>query len=59
MEELGLFYGRLVYFTAVWYILWPFGVFCRHLVHIFNSYLVYFSCFGILYQGKSGNPSSD
>jgi hypothetical protein len=36
------------YFTGVWYILWPFG--------IFYGYLVYFSRFGTLYQEKSGNP---
>jgi hypothetical protein len=39
---LGPFYGLC-------YILWTFGI-----VH-FN--LVYFSCFGILYQEKSGNPA--
>jgi hypothetical protein len=39
---LGLFY------FAIWYILWPFG--------IFYGYLVYFSHFGRLFQEKSGNP---
>jgi hypothetical protein len=24
---IGLFYGRLVYFMAIWSILWPFGIF--------------------------------
>jgi hypothetical protein len=24
-EDVGTFYGRLVYFKASWYILWPFG----------------------------------
>jgi hypothetical protein len=23
----GLFYGHLVYLTAIWYILWPLGIF--------------------------------
>jgi hypothetical protein len=23
----------LVYFTAIWYILWPFGISCDYLVH--------------------------
>jgi hypothetical protein len=27
MEDLGVFYGLWVYFTAVWYILRPFGIF--------------------------------
>jgi hypothetical protein len=39
--------GHLEYFTAIWYIVWPFG--------IFYGYLVYFSRFGMLYQEKSGN----
>jgi hypothetical protein len=38
----------LVYFIAVSSILRPFGIFCGH--------LVYFSCFGMLCQEKSGNP---
>jgi hypothetical protein len=25
MENVAIFYGHLEYFTAVWYILWPFG----------------------------------
>jgi hypothetical protein len=48
MENLGLFYDRLVYFTAIGNILWPFGIFCGH--------LVISPCLGILYQEKSGNP---
>jgi hypothetical protein len=38
----GIFYGCLVYFMVVWYILWSFW-------HIFPP-------FGMLYQEKSGNP---
>jgi hypothetical protein len=41
----------LVYFMAIWSILWPFG--------IFYGYLAYFSRFGMLYQEKSGNPYLD
>jgi hypothetical protein len=48
MEEVGIFYGHLVYSTAIWYILWPFG--------IFYGYFVCFSRFGMLYQEKFGNP---
>jgi hypothetical protein len=50
MEDVGRFYGRLVYFTAVGYILWPLGIFCGH--------WVYSSLFGMLYQEKSGNPAA-
>jgi hypothetical protein len=48
MKDVGKLYGHLVYFTAIWYILWPFGTFL--------VILVYFSRFGMLYQEKSGNP---
>jgi hypothetical protein len=43
MKDVGimfLLYGRLVYFTAIWYSLWPLG--------IFYGYFVCFSRFGIL-----------
>jgi hypothetical protein len=39
MEGGGIFYGRLVYITAIWYFWGPFGIFYGHLVH--------FSRFGI------------
>jgi hypothetical protein len=38
----GLFYCHLVYFAAIWYSLWYFGI--------------YFPRFGMLHQEKSGNP---
>jgi hypothetical protein len=33
MENVGIFYGHLVYFTAIWYILWTFGILCSHLIY--------------------------
>jgi hypothetical protein len=27
LGDFGVFYGHLVYFAAIWYILWPFGIF--------------------------------
>jgi hypothetical protein len=48
MEDDGIFYGHLVHFTVLCYILWTFG--------IVSGNLVYFSRFGILYREKSGNP---
>jgi hypothetical protein len=48
MEDVGIFYGHFVYFTAKWYIIWPFGAFC--------GYSVYFCRFGMLCREKSGNP---
>jgi hypothetical protein len=44
----GLSLGHLVYFTAIWYILWPSGIF------IVIWYI--FSRFGMLFKEKSGNP---
>jgi ABC-type spermidine/putrescine transport system permease subunit II len=32
MEDVGILYGTLVYYTAIWYRLWPFGIVCGHLV---------------------------
>jgi hypothetical protein len=46
----------LVYFVAVWYILWPFGIFCGHLAYFvaiwnilwpFGIHYIWF--FGIFY----------
>jgi hypothetical protein len=48
MEDVGIFYGHLVHFTVLCYILWVFGIVCGN--------LVYFPHFGILYQEKSGSP---
>jgi hypothetical protein len=33
MEDVGIFYGHLVNFPAVWHILWPFGICSLVLVH--------------------------
>jgi hypothetical protein len=33
MENLGIFYYHLVYFTAIGHILWPFGIFCGNMVY--------------------------
>jgi hypothetical protein len=48
MENDGIFYGHLEYFTVLWYILWPFG----------NVVIIWYISprFGILCQEKSGNP---
>jgi hypothetical protein len=39
IEDVGMFYDQLVNFMAIWYILWPFGIFVSHLV--FSPVLVY------------------
>jgi hypothetical protein len=41
MEDVGTFNVHLVYFTSIWYILWPFGRLYGYLVHFF---LVLVSC---------------
>jgi hypothetical protein len=33
MENVSIFYEHLVYFMAIGNILWPFGIFCGHLVY--------------------------
>jgi hypothetical protein len=33
MEDVGIFYGHLVHFQAIWYNLWPFRIFCGHLFY--------------------------
>jgi hypothetical protein len=48
MDDVGICYGYLVIFSAIWNIVWPFSTFV--------GYLEYFSRFGILYKEKSGNP---
>jgi hypothetical protein len=45
MEVVGIFYGFLVYFTAIWYIVSPFG--------IFGGNFVYFVSCGMLYYEKA------
>jgi hypothetical protein len=32
MENVGTFYDHLEYLTAIWHVLWPFGIACVHLV---------------------------
>jgi polyferredoxin len=68
MNDVGKFYGHLVYFSAIWSIFLQFGIFYSNLVYfaaiwyilcpfgIFVVILVKFSLFGLLYQEKSGNP---
>jgi hypothetical protein len=48
MKGVGIFYEHLDDFTAIWYILWPFG--------IFHGHLVYFPPFSMLHQEKSHRP---
>jgi hypothetical protein len=47
MENVGIFYCHLEYFTAIWYILKPFG-------NVVVMWYI-FHCFGTSCQEKSGN----
>jgi hypothetical protein len=38
-----------------WYIIWPFGILCGHLVYFIYDHLVYFSCFGMLHIHNKKN----
>jgi hypothetical protein len=51
MEYEGVFYGHLVYFTAIWSILRPFGILCGHLVCLMVIWHT-FSTVGVLSQGN-------
>jgi hypothetical protein len=50
MKVVGSICGHFVYFTAISSTLWLFSIFCGH--------FGVFSRFGMLCQGKSGNPDS-
>jgi hypothetical protein len=50
IEDFGIFYCHLVYFTTIWYILWTFGT--------FYGFWCIFTVLVWLYQEKSGNPES-
>jgi hypothetical protein len=48
MEYVGILYGHLVYFMAIWYILWPFGILHGHLVYFMAIWYTLW-LFGIFY----------
>jgi hypothetical protein len=55
MQDVGIFSGHLVYFTAMWYkscpfgiFLWPFGIFYGHLVYFTAIWYILWP-FGIFY----------
>jgi hypothetical protein len=48
-EDVYVVYGHLVYFTAIWYILWKKQYFCGNLVHLTQ--------FWSIIPRKSGNPA--
>jgi hypothetical protein len=35
MTNVGIFYGHLVKFMAIWYTVWPFGIVCGPLVYMY------------------------
>jgi hypothetical protein len=49
MENAGIVYSHLEYFTVIWLILWPFG-------NVVVFWYI-FPRFGILCQEISGNPA--
>jgi hypothetical protein len=41
MEDIGIFYGHLVYFTVIWYMyFWTFGLYCGNLVYFSQFWYV-------------------
>jgi hypothetical protein len=55
MKKVGKFQGLLEYITAIWYILWPFGIFYGHLVYFMAIWYIS-PLFGTLNKEESGNP---
>jgi hypothetical protein len=51
MQNVGIFYDHLVYSTPIVNSLWPFGIFCGHLVH--------FPPFWYFVPGQSGNTGEE
>jgi hypothetical protein len=49
IEDVGIFYVHLIHFTAIWYILWHFGIFYGYLVYVFYPVLIFLA-------RKSGSP---
>jgi hypothetical protein len=45
----GIFYGHLVYFMAIWYILLPFGIFYCHLVYFTAIWYIFTTIWYILW----------
>jgi hypothetical protein len=52
-EDVVLLSGHLVYFIAIWYILWPFGIFHGHLVYFMAIWYISWP-FGIFYVWPFG-----
>jgi hypothetical protein len=40
MQVVGLFYDHLVYYTAIWYILWPYDIYYEYLEYLFPFWYV-------------------
>jgi hypothetical protein len=52
MENVGIFYDHLQYFSSIWYNSWPFGMAGGHLVYISQ-----FGMFG-LRKRPGANPTT-
>jgi hypothetical protein len=41
MEDVVLFYGHCAYYTAIWYILWPFGILYGYLATLVKNEILF------------------
>jgi hypothetical protein len=55
MDDVVIFYDHWALFTAIWYILWLFGIFYGYLAYFMVLWHI-FPHFGMLNKEKSGNP---
>jgi hypothetical protein len=53
MEDVGIFYGHLVYITVILYILWPFGICILWPFRICCGNLVYFMVIWYIFTKKN------
>jgi hypothetical protein len=63
MEDVDLLntytYVRLACFTAIWSILWPFGIFYGHLVYFYRFGMLHQQNMAILHQAGSNNKDGN
>jgi hypothetical protein len=55
MKNVGMFYGHLVYCTAIRSIVRPLGLLYGHLIYFIAVWYIFFR-FGMLCHENSGNP---
>jgi hypothetical protein len=62
-EDVGIFFGHLVYFIDIWYLLWTFGIFYGHLVYFMDIWYIITPLWYVvprkIWQPRSGRGVGD